>query len=162
MASLFDYNALRDDHPRDRWLRFGYFLLDLSLLVLGLYFLYRYWSSWQGHSSMLWWWLIPAILGLVFGGLGFLGIWRRGSVSISYPERYIRLDEQKLTWWLDLNETPQEVALADIKDVLYEFRDVTLNMKDGSQQVLHTYLITLAGRDEAFREVLKGVLATSD
>ncbi|MEM7572283.1 MAG: hypothetical protein AAF433_05265 [Bacteroidota bacterium] len=158
MAELFDYNALRDDHPKERWLRFWYFLLDLSLLIMGAYFLYRYWSAWQGHSSLVWWWLIPAVLGLLFGVLGMLGIWQRGHEAQDHPERYVQLNEQRLLWWLDINETPQEVKLAEIEAAKFEFRDVTLSMKDGSERVLHTYLIMSPAKETAFREALAAVV----
>lgn len=159
MAVLhFDYNALRDDHPNQRWQRFWLFLLDLSLLGMGAYFLYRYWTAWVGHNSLFWWWLLPAILCLLLGALGLMGIWRRGHENHDHPERYVRLDDEKLIWWLDLNETEQELAVADIKSAQYDIRDVTLTLKNGSKKVMHTYLIMAPAKETAFREALKDLL----
>ncbi|MEM6396806.1 MAG: hypothetical protein AAF741_10715 [Bacteroidota bacterium] len=152
----FEYNALRDDHPETRRKRFWFFLLVVALLALGSFFLYRYFTGWQGESSLILWWFVPGLLCFILGGTSLTRILTRAKSMDKHLERYVKIDQDHIYWWLDINETPQKLALADIQSAEFTFRDIHLKVKDGTQHTLHTYLILSPAKEKMLREQLEG------
>ncbi|MEM6878347.1 MAG: hypothetical protein AAF544_07305 [Bacteroidota bacterium] len=152
---IYDYNALRDDHPESRRRKFWYFLLDMGLILAGAYFIYRYTSAWKGESSLFFWWLLPGALCLIVGGWSILSFLRKSRSEDRHLERYVKINEEKIHWWLDMNETPQQLLLADIQSAEFSVRDIHLFTDKGIKHTLHTYLILAPQKEKELREKLQ-------
>ncbi|MEM8583411.1 MAG: hypothetical protein AAGF87_04030 [Bacteroidota bacterium] len=70
-------------------------------------------------------------------------------------ERFVKIDEIKIHWWLDKNENVQNVRLDDIKSIEYTTRDVIIRTTAGDEYTLHTYLILAPKKELELRQFLQ-------
>ncbi|MEM8585397.1 MAG: hypothetical protein AAGF87_14055 [Bacteroidota bacterium] len=159
--TAFDYNALRDDHTASRKRKFFYFLLDVSLFSVGAYFIFRYATGWGGESSLFWWWLFPGALCLLLGTWSIIGFLKKTKSTDRHLERFVKIDGTKIHWWLDKNETAQNVRLDDIKSIEYTTRDVIIRTTADDEYTLHTYLILAPKKELELRQFLKSQFGKS-
>ena len=159
MKLRYSYRPEHQAAGRHRWVHFLLFAAAALLLIGGIYELFLFFTDWNhdvdDHS---WWYLVFAAIYLAIGSLlAYAGI-RHVNANRHPGERYVRVDDEKLSWHLTQTGEAEEVALADIESVAEpNVRDLVITTKGGSVKTLPIYLITDPAKQRGLVAILDGL-----
>ncbi|MEO0733156.1 MAG: hypothetical protein AAFZ52_09995 [Bacteroidota bacterium] len=156
MKLHYVYHSEHNADAQDRWVHFLLFAGALVLLFAGGQQLFLFFTDWHATDHEHSWWHLGLGLGyLVVGlGLGYYG-YRVDRASRGAADRYVRVDEEYLSWHLHQQDDKEQVALAQIKKVeRRNIRDLVLTLKSGTEITLPVFLIGNEGKQEELMRVL--------
>ncbi|MEM1358161.1 MAG: hypothetical protein AAGF89_08180 [Bacteroidota bacterium] len=160
MKLRYSYHSEHHADTQDRWMHFLLFAGALLLLFAAGQQFFLFFTDWHAadheHS---WWPLGLGALYLFFGlGIAYLG-YRLDSNSRGNADRYIRIDEDYLSWHLHQQDQVEQVALAEVAEVeRTNIRDLVISLKSGSKITLPIYLVGNEAKQKELITVLQDQL----
>ncbi|NJC27192.1 hypothetical protein [Neolewinella antarctica] len=161
MTPRYTYQSEHQAAGQHRWIHFLQFAGAFLLLLAGLYELYLFFTDWtateEDHS---YWHLVFALIYLAISALlAYSGTQHVGH-SADPAERFVRIDDKKLSWSLHQQPETEEVALTNIASFTQpNVRDLRLVLVGGGEKVLPIYLISDQEKQEELVDVLRKLVA---
>lgn len=155
MKLRYSYHSEHNADQQDRWIHFVLFIGALALALAAVQQFYVQFFSWQAAEEESY---LHLILGIAYGFITavliFWGV-RLRNASRGEADRYVRINDEKLTWDLTQVDGEQKISLSDIKRVdRKSIRDLALTLKSGQTIMLPIYLIANHDKQEELLRVL--------
>ena len=157
MVAEYHFRAAHPNPRTTRWLHVLFYCGALLLALAGAYELYQYathWTDGTDHSHV--WQLVLGVVYLTVAGLVASATYHHGGSGEIPPDRYVDIRNGKLIYELDQLAGKQTVELGELRRVTRpSVRELILELRDGSQQVLPVYLIDEDEKQAELERVLR-------
>lgn len=143
MKLRYSYHSEHNADAQDRWMHFIFFLGTFFLYFAAGNEFFLYFTDW--HSDVDDSSLRHLVLGVIYLLAGSFLLWagiRAVRHSRGEADRYVRVDDEFVTWHLEQGVAEQSVELAGIESVKrLNVRELALGLNGGTSATLPIYLI---------------------
>lgn len=155
MKLRYSYHSEHNADKQDRWIHFVLFIGAILLLLAGGHQLYVHFTGWQTTGDDSYRHLMLGIIYLMSGIVIALWGMRLHNVSNGEADRFVRVDEEQITWDLTQIDGERSIQLADIARVeRTSVRDLALTLASEQTVILPIYLIANEEKQEELLKVL--------